>query len=503
MNFRLKITLINYKKVMLANITFLLVALSHVGFAQNADSLNILAVVKAAQQALASDPQMDSGQHGFLLISLANNKVIFSEQADKAFAPASTLKLLSTATALEILGPEYRFKTTYGYTGQMVGDGILDGNIIIKGVGDPSIASNYTEPTTGITALCKKMAKSIVAVGVKTIYGKVLVDNSLYNGFVISDGYPVGDIGNYYGAAVFATNVSDNQLEISFEPSKKGARTFIKSVFPADGSFDLVNEVTTAASGTGDQTVAYSFPFGESVLFKGSIPESKKPFKVRISMPNPPLLFGNYMQQALAGEQLGIGNDYEVSTYPIKFKVVDTIISNPVSELVRGCNLYSLNHYAEALLMASAHKMSNARDLNSALAWSEKFWKAKGIDISVNKLYDGSGLSPSNGITVNTMGNLLTYIAKQPYSEKMIDGLPTLGSTGTLADVAPKSVTNSRIKAKTGSIAGVYNFAGYVLDSKTGKAKYAFVIFNNRFRGSAANFKKKCAKLMSAFGTLP
>lgn len=494
---------LHIKKVMFLSITFLLVGIFQVCKGQNADSLAVIANIKAIQQALASDPQMLTGQHGFLLINLETKKVLLEEQAGKAFAPASTLKLLSTASALEVLGEDYKFKTVFGYTGQIVGDGILDGDLVIKGSGDPSLASNYTEPTMGITALCKKIAKAVVAAGIKTVYGKVIIDNSLYSGFVISDGYPVGDIGNYYGAAIFATNVSDNQLEVSFEPSKKGAKTYIRTIFPADGSFEIVNEVTTASAGTGDRTIAYSFPFGKSVLFKGTIPESKKPFKVRISMPNPPLLLGNYFQQALAGEQLGIGNDYVVSTTEVKFKPIDTIISNPLKDLVNSCNLYSLNHYAESMLMASAHHSVNARDMIGALAWSEKYWKIRGVEVNYNKLYDGSGLSPSNGMSVQTMGSLLSYIASKPYGTQLIDGLPTLGSTGTLMDAAPKSATNSRIKAKTGSIAGVYNFAGYVLDSKTNKPKYAFVLFNNRFTGSAANFKRKCGKLMSALGTLP
>jgi D-alanyl-D-alanine carboxypeptidase/D-alanyl-D-alanine-endopeptidase (penicillin-binding protein 4) len=499
----LKTSFFKFKKAILFVFAFLFVTNCQVAIAQSVDSLAIIATIKAAQQALASDPQIVSGQHGFLLISLDHNKVILEDQSSKSFAPASTLKLLSTATALEVLGPNFRFKTTYGYSGDIVGDGILDGDVIVKGSGDPSLSSNFTEPTMGITPLCKKIAKTIVAIGVKTIYGKVIVDNSFYNGFIIPDGYPVGDIGNYYGAAVFATNIFDNSLEVLFEPGKKGSKAYVKSIYPADGSFDILNEITVAAAGTGDQTVGYSFPFGKSVLFKGTIPESKKPFKIRISMPNPPLLLANYLQQALAGEQLGIRNDYEVSTSPIKFKTIDTLYSNPVKDLVNNCNLYSLNHYAGGLLMASAHKAANVRDLNAALAWSEKYWKAKGIDIGSNKLYDGSGLSPSNGITINNMGHLLSYIAKQSYGQHLIEGLPTLGSTGTLTDAAPKSATNSRIKAKTGSIAGVYNFAGYVMDSKTGKPKYAFVIFNNRFTGNGGNFKRKCGKLMSALGTLP
>ena len=492
-----------FKKVMFFSITFLLIGYSQVCIGQNTDSLAAIDNIKAIQQSLATDPQMLTGQHGFLLINLETKKVILEEQAGKAFAPASTLKLLSTASALEVLGEDYRFKTVFGYTGQIVGDGILDGDLVIKGSGDPSLASNYTEPTMGITALCKKMAKAVVAAGIKTIYGKVIIDNSLYSGFVISDGYPVGDIGNYYGAAIFATNVSDNQLEVSFEPSKKGAKTFVRSIFPADGSFEIVNHVTTASAGTGDRTIAYSFPFGKSILFKGTIPESKKPFKIRISMPNPPLLLGNYFQQALAGEQLGIGNDYLVSDVPVKFKPIDTLVSNPLKDLVNSCNLYSLNHYAESMLMASAYHTANARDMTGALAWSEKYWKSRGIEVSFNKLYDGSGLSPNNGMSVQTMGMLLSYIANKPYGAQLIEGLPTLGSTGTLMDAAPKSANNGRIKAKTGSIGGVYNFAGYVLDSKTNKPKYAFVIFNSRFTGSAANFKRKCGKLMSALSNLP
>jgi len=473
------------------------------GVAQKStDSLSYLENVKKQYSILISDNQMKFAQSGFWLYDLKNKKLLIQNQADKAFAPASTLKLLSTITAMEVLGEDFQFFTLFGYSGKL-NEGILDGDIVIKGSGDPSLASSFLEKPATIKDIAKQVAKSIKAKGINTIYGKVIIDNSLYSSFLLPDGYTVGDIGNNYGTSIYGLNLADNMLTVTFEPGKIGDFAKIKKIEPEGAKINLTTQVKYAQKGSGDNTNCYAFPLEENVLLKGTIPEGDKSFKVRIACPNPMLLFGYHIQQALIREGIEIGNDYEVSQFTIGFQTIDSLKSVSLIELANTCNLYSLNHYAEGLVLAAANKASGAKDLTEAINWELIYWKEKKLDLSGSRLFDGSGLSPNNGITVEVMGGLLQFLSQSVYGNKVINGLPTLGSSGTLTDAAEKSKLNNRIKAKTGSIGGVYNFAGFVLDAECKEPQYAFVLFNNRFVGSGATFKKKCGKLLSELATLP
>jgi len=454
-------------------------------------------------EGLANTPFMANGMMGISIKSVTTNKVLVSHNAQKSLAPASTLKLISSATALSTLGENYTYTTQLNYSGQ-IADSVLTGDIIIKGSGDPSFGSWRFEKQMDYKTLFDTWTQKIKILGIKEIKGRVFADASLFEENVLPDTWIWTDMGNYYGAGAYGLNIHENLYYAVFKPSQYlGEATLVKTI-PDLPYYQKINQVITDKPRTGDQVNIYSTPYQDILVMQGFVPAGDT-FAVKGSIPDPALFAAYSLQKKL--EEIGIKvQDSPLSSLevtkkkmvyqkPLQTMNIAVYTSPPLGELSKACNYQSINLYAEAFLKTFSAISSFGNSTKDAIKGLKQIWQSKGVNLSGFNIKDGSGLSPSNGITADNM----TDILKAMYSEKSFkafyESIPVVGESGTVAHLGKKSKAVGNVRAKSGSIEGVRAYAGY-FTAKNGELM-CFSFMLNKYNSDFGSATKELEKLMT------
>lgn len=452
---------------------------------------------------LANTPFMANGIMGVSIKSVTNNKTLVAYNAQKSLAPASTLKLITTATALSTLGENFRYSTTLEYSGQLV-DSVLIGNIIIKGTGDPSFGSWRFDKQQDYKLLCEVWAQKIKALGIKEIKGRVFGDGSMFEENVTPDTWIWSDMGNYYGAGSYGLNINENLFYAIFKPTQYMVQAPLVKTIPDLPYYQKINKVLTDKPRTGDQVNIYSTPYQDILMMQGYVPAGDS-FSVKGSIPDPALFTAYFLHKKL--EEIGIKvnenplSAMEANKRKIAFQSffptmnITTHTSLPLRELATACNFQSINLYAEAFLKTFSVMSSFGNTTKDAVKGLKQIWQSKGVNLSGFNIKDGSGLSPSNGITTDNM----TDILKAMYSEKSFkafyESIPVVGESGTVAHLGKKSKAVGNVRAKSGSIEGVRAYAGY-FTAKNGELM-CFSFMLNKYNSDFGSATKELEKLMT------
>lgn len=404
----------------------------------------------------------------------------------KSLTPASILKLITTATALEKLGPGHTFTTSLGYYGKARRSGQLDGDIIIKGGGDPTFASsnfpdNYTEFPVG-------WVKAIRQAGIRKINGRIVTDDSYFDYLPVPAKWLWEDAGNYYGAGVYGASVYDNTYQIHLKTFSDSAKPQITGIVPEDCRVPLVNGLVSY--GTTDQGYVFAAPYSSGGWLAGSVPENTADFILEASIPDPPLLIARVLDKNLRATGMKI-NDEPATSRSLgdlwrneNIQIISTITSPPLSDIITVLNHESVNLYAEHLLKELGKVFAGNGSTEAGIRVVYNFLDSIGIDVRGMYIVDGSGLSPVNSITAKGMTNLLIYMRNNGnYFEYYFNSLPEAGKEGTLKNYFLDEAFNSVMKAKSGSMTRVRSYAGYIT-TKTGR-NLAFCMIANDFSGSS------------------
>jgi D-alanyl-D-alanine carboxypeptidase/D-alanyl-D-alanine-endopeptidase (penicillin-binding protein 4) len=391
--------------------------------------------------------------------------------------PASTLKLITTATALASLGNTYRFETELAYSGT-IENGTLNGDLLIIPDYDPSLGSERGKH--GFQEVLSTFSDAVKQAGIKRISGKLLIMDEAQLRTDIPDSWIWGDLGNYYGAAARKFNINENLYTVSFNAGNKlNEPVVINQLIPYSDTWKIINEVKTGPAGSGDQVYIYSSPQSQVLHMTGTVPLGSKNFLVKGSIPDPALLFSRYLRIEL--ENIGIR--FDQSPQPVfsedliltkPRKTLLKIYSNTLDQLTKDCNYYSINLYADAFL-----KKLTDKPFKESTDFLRKFWESKGTSLTGFLPKDGSGLSLSGYITTKNMTDLLTAMARNKTFTSFFGTIPVVGSDGSVKYKDPGNLTQGRLRAKSGSIEGTRAYAGYFRD-KTGE-QFAFMICINRF----------------------
>lgn len=439
---------------------------------------------------LIMDPFLKHGTLGFVLYDLDSSKTILEENQEKSLIPASTLKLVTTATALEVLGADYTFKTTLGYTGN-IEDSTLKGDLVIVGGGDPTLGS----PRFQTDPFDQWVIDQLHQKGIKQVTGNIVLDASRYE-----SNHPHnwiwGDIGNYYGAGSYGINYIDNTYNLYFKSGAAGTQTKITSIEPDLGLLQINNEVQ-AARISSDQAYIFGEAFNNAKTIKGQIPQYRKDFKVRGAIPDPALWLGTILGQTLNNQNISWkGKVLPQYQKPAgEYMKLGVYNSPPLQTIVRVTNMVSMNLYAETMAREIALSLG-VRQPNTEEAANkiEQHWKSKGVNIDGLKLSDGSGLSRNNLITPEQLATILIKMYNGENKDAYMQSLPVSGKSGTMRRMGAGTVAEGRVMAKSGYINGIRTYSGYI--TTVSGRHLAFVVMANNFTCSAHQMKKKIEKLM-------
>lgn len=445
--------------------------------ALNGQSLDVNSLDKAFSAFLLDD-HIKHGQASLSVINGATGELLYSRNAETGMAPASTLKVLTSILGYKTLGPGFKWQTRLAYTGT-INKGILDGDVIVIGGGDPTLGSDRFAQSAP-SALLKRWTVALKNLGITHIKGRIIGDDSLFGSDVIPQGWIWQDIGNYYGGGASSLSWCENSFDINIRPGRsKGSAVSISVSDPVPG-LRLVNEVSAGALGSGDNVYAYSAPFTDIAYVRGTYAiDLTKP--VKLSLPDPAFKLAADLRSALvSGGVLVTG---EASTTrrlslrgesPAATKVIDTYESPEYDRVVYWLNKKSINLYAENILKTISLKSHGASDFKSGAKLLSAFAEQElGLDPAAISVLDGSGLSPENRVTTLCMARSLAYARKQDWYSSFYNSLPLYNG----------------MSMKSGSIRNVLCYAG--VQTNKGGQPLCFAIITNNYSGSTSYIKAK------------
>jgi D-alanyl-D-alanine carboxypeptidase/D-alanyl-D-alanine-endopeptidase (penicillin-binding protein 4) len=443
-----------------------------------------------------NDKALKNASIAFSVLDAKTSEVIAEHDSHRALIPASTLKIVSTSAAINLLGIDFRYETKLLYTGEFnKKTGVLNGDLIIMGSGDPTLGSENFYKDEKIT---DKWAIVLKDKGLKEIKGKIIGDASYFDRG-IPNAWIWEDISNYYGATSCGLSFMDNKFKVNFSTKESGSLAKITGISPSylSNSITLTSDVT--AKGTEDEAYAYGDPFSFTKEIHGTIPPDKNNYEIEVALPDPALLCAEYLYTSLT--QLGIKCNANLIRSDYKGvdngrQLVYTHYSPTLDRIIYFTNIKSINHYCESITRTIGKGNKDA-GLNQV----KKYWSARGIDTTELFMDDACGLSRINTATTNFESQLLCKIYRDTSMYKILNGsLPIAGKQGSMSSLGKGKFIENNLRAKTGYITRIRAYCGYV-KTKSGKDLAFSVMFNN-YNCSAKEARLKLEKFMVALGEL-
>ncbi len=422
-----------------------------------------------------------------------DGKTLYSYNQDRLLVAASTMKVVTTASALEILGSDFRYKTKLSFSEE-------DSTLLITGAGDPTLGSEYAEET----------AKNFLSKWSSTVKNQdfsknpfhLLVDDSLFGYDGVSLQWSWEDIGNYYAAGAYGISFMDNTYRIFFNTLKTDSTPIITQLEPNIQGMTFQNRLKLNSSGQ-DNGYVHGIPFSYDRRITGDIPAGRSSFSIKGDIPDPGLFFAKCVTDELRLDGMKVIDYTTVRGKSYKKKTGNSFYehqSPQMKDIVRQINVRSNNHYAEHVVRtigAYANPQSSSSALESGIDKIHAYWKTKGLDVSSLLMYDGCGLSPQNGVTPEFMTDVLVKMQQGNNGESYYNSFPKAGEEGTVRNFLKDTRLTGKMRVKSGSIGGVQCFSGYYFD---GNKKYAFSVMVNKFDGSRRQVTKSIEEfLLSAF----
>ena len=448
---------------------FACLLLSDASFAQSISNR-----LQFAYSKFESDSQLTNAIASLYVINAKTGDIVFDNNSRIGLPTASTLKVVTAATAYELLGQDFRYETKFGYIGKIKGRS-LSGYFYINPSGDPTLGS-WRWKITSDTSILNKFSNAIRALNIKT-YGGLLINNKGWDSETIPEGWIWQDIGNYYGAGATGFNWRENQYDVILKSGNNiGDTVSIVDTKPKFFSTHLRSFVTSAAKGSGDNAYVF-YPLTKPMGFvRGTIPVNENSFAISASIPDPArefnLLFANTADAKWGVKVQASQNGPNDTTN------LFTHYSPSLDSIIYWFLKKSINLYGEALVKTFAYQTNGVGETDKGLEILKNFWKEKGIPANELNMVDGSGLSPLNRITTHAQVMILKYAVTQPWYKAYFNAFPEYNG----------------MKMKSGTINGVKGFCGYQ-KSKDGN-EYIFSFLVNNYNGPSSAVVQKMYKVL-------
>jgi len=445
-------------------------------------------------------PAMKHASVGVCVKDLETGKTLISHNADKSLTPASTLKLVTTATALELLGSDYRYATTLA----------LDANnpsrILVLGSGDPTLGTEVFDDNR--YAFLSDWTNALKASLPKKDAWELYIVDDLFGYEGVSPQWTWEDLGNYYAAGAYGISVFDNTYRLYFDTTDRNSCPKILRIDPPIRGLSFTNYLTLNTTGK-DNAYIFGAPFSYERTIRGNIPAGRVSFSIKGDIPDPGLLLGEKLAEYLQKSGVNIHTvktsrtDYILRVChktPQPYRVGEVLYihrSLPLSDIICEINVKSNNHFVEHLLRTIGRAQNGdiySDPLKEGIDFVNTFWESRGISTSSLFMYDGCGLAPQNGVSPAFLCDLLSYMNKKSsYSQMFFNSLPKAGEEGTLQYFMNKTKYAGKIRAKSGSISGVQCYAGYLMD---GNKRYVFAVMVNKFTTTGAQIRSAIERFL-------
>jgi len=475
--------------------------------------------LKKQIESILSQPDLSRGFWGIEITSATSGKVIYSLNADKLFTPASNTKLFTTAAALALIGPDYRFRTTIETNGSLDKYGRLSGDLVLVGRGDPTLSgrelpySVRTQRDADSMKVLEQLADELAQKGVKYIDGDVVADDSYFAFERYGEGWSQDDLIWADGAPVSALSLNDNVVFVNILPgTHPGDKAFV-SITPFADYYTIDNRLMTTPAATGRKLYINREPGSTHLTLWGTIPVDDPGANEGLAIEDPAEFAASLLRHLLDVRGVAIygkqrtrhtelanlstftstvlassrGGDDHSLTSPAGPLVLAEHQSAPLSQDIQVINKVSQNLHAEILLRLLGREKGTGGTVQAGLDVLRGFLNNAGISTDDYVFYDGSGLSRQNLATPRAIVELLRYATTQPWGKEFRDSLPAAGVDGSLADRVKELDPEAHVYAKTGSLGGVKSLSGYAVTAKGEQIAFSILTNNLSTPGKRIN----------------
>ena len=458
------------------------------------------------------ESEFASARWGVFVMSLRDGRILYSRDGDKLFTPASNMKIYTTAVALDLLGADYRWRTSVYAETQPDAKGTINGDLTLYGRGAPDLISLRKENQPSLAQL----ADEIYARGVRRVRGDIVGDESYFRGNSFGDGWLWNDIQWYFGAEASALSIDSNEIDLTITPASTTGKPATVTLNKSGDYFHILNNVATV-----DRNVIPSVGINRGVsdnelIVWGEFPAGGKGFGARLSVHNPALWAATLFKDALAARGVSIdgeprSRDFRVGASerfdPQQFVELAAVASKTLGEIVLETNKKSINLNAELILRTlgkvrgamapdpDQHKMRERGDDEAALAIIRVWLERAGIATNNLALHDGSGLSRLDLVTPQVTALLLAAVSKTSASSTFRSSLPVAGKDGTLA--FRMKAAGERITAKTGSLTYDDALSGYATTTAGEDLAFSIICNDSTHRGNSISVIDKIGTILA------
>ncbi len=432
---------------------------------------------------ILADTALAHAHWGVLVRSLDGDSLVYARSASKLFTPASNMKLLTGAAALEVLGPAYRYRTEVSAAGQVSG-GVLLGDLVVSGAGDPTVSERFHHDPR---AVFRGWADSLRVHGVRRIAGDVVGIDRLFDGVPLGSGWAWDDLESAYAAGVAGLYLNEGVVRVTVRPGPLGASARV-SLDPPTGYLPVTNSTRTSSAGGEPFLTVERNPAGRGVLVEGEVTAGAEPVVRWIAVRDPAGYFAAVLRETLESEGVEVSGRARVleadETGPAGATFLFAHLSPPLEEVLPELLKPSQNQIAEILLKTVGLE---ARGEGSARAGAEavdSLLAAWGVKPTRLRVADGSGLSRYNLLSPELLVSLLERMDGSRYARLWRESLPLAGVDGTLENRLRGTAAEGRVRAKTGSLSNVRALSGY-LTTSAGERMVFSTLVNGHLLGAA------------------
>lgn len=438
--------------------------------------------------AILAEPALEQGYWGIVVRSLRADKILYARNPHKLMMPASTLKILTLAAAAETLGWNYVYETRLLRAGA-VDRGVLNGDLLVVGSGDPGIV----ERDGMASRLFDAWADQLRAAGIGEIAGRVIGDDNAFDDESLGFGWSWDDLTEGFAAGVSALQYNENRVQVTITPGAAAGAPAVVSVAPGGSGLVVDNRLTT--SGNSNALEPRRLPGSSCLELVGSVGLGSEPAVLSVSVDNPTQFFVTALRDRLIARGIDVRgpavdiDDIRDAPSPASAVNLATYRSPPLATFMALPFKFSLNLHEETLLKTVGAAATGRSTFAAGLAATRSIAQGWGVPPLELIQVDGSGLSRYNYLTADALVIILTHIERNDTLRDPFEAaLPVAGRDGTLANRMNGTAAEGNARVKTGSMSNVRAQAGYVTTADG--EPLAFAILANNFGGAPENVNR-------------
>jgi len=457
-------------------------------------------------------PTWGDARWGALVYSLDSGDTILALSPDSALAPASNLKLLTTAAALHRLGPDYRFHT-YVLSTAAVRDGVLDGDLTLYGTGDPGISDRFFGRKDEVF---QRLIDQLESAGISEISGDLVADASFFPGPLRSEGWEPEDLNEHFTAGVSALSFNENVVSFRIRPSGAGSPPLVETI-PPHSALEVRNDAMTVSGRARPRlAILREDPLGP-VRITGRLAQNSRDVWRQMTVAVPADFVGASFRAALEGRGITVRGETRRVELPVESvvkrlsapalnrpgaRILARHTSQPLSEYLAVVNKESNNLFSELIFRAVGRADSGLGSPHASSEAVRGSLLALGIDTSGLQQYDGSGLSSENRVSAATFVDLFRRMSAGPFWPPFWASLPRAGTRGELGRMY-RSAAAGNLRAKTGTIEGVSALSGVVRSRDGERLAFSLIVNDSPSQTRAKRVENEIGVRLANFQRSP